>query len=266
MLKSLTVSNFKAFSKPVTIDFSKIGNYAFNPDATKDGLIKTAIMYGKNASGKSSVGLAIFDIVSNLTDNFANQRNYFNYQNLLTGSHIVSFDYTFVFNNTEVRYTYTKQDQYIIQSEKCTIGGKTIVEYDKLQNNDELIINFAGAEHVNLTLNQLNISALRFVKSNVILADTEENHIFKLFFAFVEKMLLFWSLETREFIGYSPFLSKELVTEIVERGHFDDLKQFFKSAGFEDKIDHQILNGKEHLIITYTEKEALEFSDRKSVV
>ena len=113
---------------------------------------------------------------------------------------------------------------------------------------------------MNLTLNQLNISALRFVKSNVILADTEENHIFKLFFAFVEKMLLFWSLETCEFIGYSPFLSKELVTEIVERGHFDDLKQFFKSAGFEDKIDHQILNGKEHLIITYTEKEALEFS------
>ena len=71
MLKSLTVSNFKAFKEPVTIDFSTTGNYTFNTEAVKDGIVKTAVMYGKNASGKSSLGLAIFDIVGTLTDNVA---------------------------------------------------------------------------------------------------------------------------------------------------------------------------------------------------
>ena len=61
MLKSLTVSNFKIFESPVTIDFSATGNYAFNKYAVKDGISKTSVMYGKNASGKSSIALALFD-------------------------------------------------------------------------------------------------------------------------------------------------------------------------------------------------------------
>ena len=42
MLKSLTVSNFKAFEKPVTIDFSATGNYEFNPEAVKNSIVKTS--------------------------------------------------------------------------------------------------------------------------------------------------------------------------------------------------------------------------------
>ena len=44
MLKSFTVSNFRAFNKPVTIDFSSTGNYSFNTEAVKDGIVKTAMM------------------------------------------------------------------------------------------------------------------------------------------------------------------------------------------------------------------------------
>ena len=92
MLKSLTVSNFKAFKEPVTIDFSTTGNYAFNTEAVKDGIVKTAVMYGKNASGKSSLGLAIFDIVGTLTDNYISPTNYLNYENPFSQKNIVSFE------------------------------------------------------------------------------------------------------------------------------------------------------------------------------
>ena len=96
MLKSFTASNFRAFEKPVTLDFSATGNYEFNLDAIKDNIVKTAVMYGKNASGKSSLGLAIFDIVATLSDNYVNPRNYFNYENQFSGNKNVSFEYKFL--------------------------------------------------------------------------------------------------------------------------------------------------------------------------
>jgi AAA15 family ATPase/GTPase len=63
MLKSFKVGNFRVFTAeaPVTIDFSKTGKYDYNSDCIKNGIVKTGIMFGKNASGKSSLAYAIFD-------------------------------------------------------------------------------------------------------------------------------------------------------------------------------------------------------------
>ena len=80
MLKSFSVTNFKAFEKPIKVDFDTTGNYEFNKEALKDGIVKTDVMYGKNAGGKSSLGFAIFDIVATLTDNFIDVKNYINYK------------------------------------------------------------------------------------------------------------------------------------------------------------------------------------------
>lgn len=220
MLKSFTVSNFKIFEKPVTIDFSSTGNYAFNTEAVKNGIVKTAVMYGKNASGKSSLGFAIFDIVSNLTDNYANTRNYINYSNKKTNDKKVTFEYTFLFDNSEVVYSYSKIDMRTIISEKLSINGRTVIEYDKSADKDSIVIAFAGAENLNLELSKLTFSALRFVKSNVLLAENEENAVFNKLYSFVEKMLLFWSLETREFIGYTPDSRSPILDEIIKRNHF----------------------------------------------
>ena len=169
MLKSFTVSNFKAFAESVTIDFSATGNYEFNKEAVKDGIVKTGVMYGKNASGKSSLGLAIFDIVANLTDNFVNPNNYINYLNRKTKAFRVNFEYKFILKNIEVIYSYSKADVRTILSEKLSIGGRTLIEYDKTQDNDSILIAFSGAENLNIELRKLSFSALRFVKSNVFL-------------------------------------------------------------------------------------------------
>lgn len=259
MLKSFTVSNFKIFEKPVTIDFSSTGNYAFNTEAVKNGIVKTAVMYGKNASGKSSLGFAIFDIVSNLTDNYANTRNYINYSNKKTNDKKVTFEYTFLFDNSEVVYSYSKIDMRTIISEKLSINGRTVIEYDKSADKDSIVIAFAGAENLNLELSKLTFSALRFVKSNVLLAENEENAVFNKLYSFVEKMLLFWSLETREFIGYTPDSRSPILDEIIKRNHFSDLQIFFKEAGFEDELTHKVINGSEQLLIKYGKNETLDF-------
>lgn len=259
MLKSFTVSNFRAFDKPVTIDFSATGNYTFNTEAVKNDIVKTAVMYGKNASGKSSLGLAIFDIVPTLTDNFVNPANYANYKNRISTLPFVTFEYKFLFNNLDVVYSYSKTDFRQLISERLIINDKVLIDYDRTKDNNLLGIFFKGAENINVSLKQLNFSAIRFVKSNVILEENEENSVFNEFYSFVSKMLLFWSLERREFIGFTPAFGQSLIQKIVKSGHFADLQKFFKEAGFEDVLDHRIINGSEQLLIKYGENNRVSF-------
>lgn len=259
MLKSFTVSNFRAFNKPVTLDLSATGNYEFNSETVVDGIVKTAVMYGKNASGKSSLGLAVFDIVPTLTDNFVNPKNYLNYKNRTSSNDFISFEYEFIFHNKKVLYSYTKTDNQQIFAEKFSIDDNVLVEYDRMKDKNAITIGFKGAENINISLRQLNFSALRFVKANVLLAQDENNSIFNEFYTFVSKMLLFWSLETREFIGYTPVSGQSLISKIVKTGHFNDLQKFFKDAGFEDELDHRVINGIEQLLIKYGDNNKINF-------
>ena len=54
--------------KELVFDLSKTRNYNFSENAIKDGIVKTGLVYGINGSGKSNLGLAIFDIILHLTD------------------------------------------------------------------------------------------------------------------------------------------------------------------------------------------------------
>lgn len=264
MLKSFTVTNFKAFEKPIKVDFAATGNYEFNEEALKNGIVKTAVMYGKNASGKTSLGFAIFDIVATLTDNFIDMKNYINYKNRISDLPFVDFEYRFIFDNKEVVYSYKKENLKEIIAEKLLIDGSLLVDYDKSTDQDSFFIGFKGAENTDISLRRLNFSALRFVKSNVMLAENEENMIFNKFYNFVNKMLLFWSLDTREFIGYTPVSGASILDEIIERNHFSDLQQFFKDAGFEDELIHQNSNGREVLLIKYGENKTIDFGLARS--
>ena len=260
MLKSLTVSSFKAFENQVTIDFSTTGNYTFNTEAVKDGIVKTAVMYGRNASGKSSLGLAIFDIVGTLTDNFISPDNYLNYENRLSNKGLVSFEYTFSFDNKDIVYSYKKSRFREILAEKLIINDKVLVDYDRFEDKNKITLNLEGSENVNLSLGQLNFSILRFIKSNVILVENEENQLFEKMYEFVNKMLLFWSLDTRGFVGYTPAVNQSIIDKIVKEGHFADLQKFFKDAGFEDELVHRLWNGAEQLLIKYANNNAIDFN------
>ena len=254
MLKTLTINNFKAFANPITIDFSKVGDYSFNAEAIKDGIVKTSVIYGKNASGKTSLGLAIFDIVGTLTNNHIDTKRYYPYNNMLNNSSLVTFEYRFVFNDTPLTYSYSKQDLKTIVCEKLVIGNKTIIEYDKNKTDTSLLINMKGAEHINVELSNLNFSILRYIRANAILEDNKDNRIFKTFYNFVDKMLFFTPLDHVQFIGYTPIVNQDILSSIINNGHFDDLQYFFKSVGIEDVLDHQCINGQETLLIKYQDK------------
>lgn len=68
MLTKIEVENFKCFNKNFVFDLSKTNSFNFNKECVKDGIVNKALIYGYNGVGKSNLALAIFDIVSHISD------------------------------------------------------------------------------------------------------------------------------------------------------------------------------------------------------
>lgn len=260
MIKSFTVSNFKRIQKPVTIDFSKVSNYEFNKECIKDNLINTAVLLGKNGSGKSSVVTAMFDIIYNLTDKYIGRNNYTNYLNLTGDSDEAAFKYVFQIMGKEVVYTYRKRNLTTFIAEKLDIAGETVIKYDRAENDSEFYLNFPETNTLKVDLKKLDISLVKYVKGNSATGDSEKYKILLELFDFVEKMLLFWSLEYRSFVGYSSVSNGDIVEEIISRGHFKNLQNFFKEAGINEEIIHKKIGTEEKLFFKFANGKELEFS------
>ena len=66
MLKRFVVKNYKNFRDEIVFDFGNIAGYQFNQDCLYGNLISKAIIYGRNATGKSNLGNAVLDIAYTL--------------------------------------------------------------------------------------------------------------------------------------------------------------------------------------------------------
>lgn len=258
MIKSFSVSNFKRIQNKVTVDFSKVSNYEFNKECIKNNLIKTAVLLGKNGSGKSSVVTAMFDIVNNLTDKYTGS-NYNNYLNLSGDAEEAYFKYVFEINGKEVVYTYRKKNQTTFIAEKLEISGETVIDYDRSVNDSEYFLNFSETTKLNVDLKKLDISLVKYVKGNSETGDSEKYKVFIGLFDFVEKMLLFWSLENRSFVGYSSSPNGNILGEIINRGHFEDLQNFFNEAGINEELTHKTVGTEERLFFKFQNGKELEF-------
>ncbi len=135
MLTKFAVKNYRGFEDRIEWDLSVPSNYSFNIDAIKDGVIKNGIIYGPNGSGKSNLSLAIFDIILHLTQK---QRNIHQLDTIINVFHpkdLVSFEYSFRFEQNVIEYFYSK-GMGGIEMETIVIDGVPIFRLD----NKELSI------------------------------------------------------------------------------------------------------------------------------
>lgn len=264
MLKRFSVKNFKAFEDKVTLDLSSIGNYEFNKECISNDVCKTALLYGKNASGKSSLCFALFDIVEVLTDKYVCHDVYKPYKHILHQDAPTEFEYEFKFDTDEVFYKYSKSDQSTLISEELIINQKQIFSYKKDLVAQDIAVNLEGAETLKVSPDKLNISLCRFIKNNALLKNNLENSIFQKFFEFVENMLMIWSFDQSCFIGYKNSPKDNLVKKIIENRNSEKLQQFFLEAGFTDKLTYKKNSlGEYNLFIQYDDK-CLDFNDAAS--
>ena len=226
MLKRFSVENFKGFKDKITFELGNPCNYSFHPEAVEENCITKGIIYGINGCGKSNLGLAIFDVIIHLTEKQKLLQNYDFYLNLGGRKSFAEFEYTFVFDGHELVYKYSKINVDALKQESLSIDGREVIYYDFTAKDGFTLLQ--GSETLDSSIrNESPISRVKYVSTNSILKDNEQNRTFKKFIDFVDRMLLFYSLDNR---GYEGFMNgTEGVAEgIVNAGKVKDFQQFLR--------------------------------------
>ena len=254
MLKKFSVENFKGFKDKITLDIGTPSNYSFNSEIIENGCITKGIIYGINSCGKSNLGLAIFDIITHLTEKQKLLGSYDFYLNMSGRKSFAEFEYTFEFDGHEVVYKYSKMDVNSLKSESLSIDGKEVIFFDFLTRDGFTLLE--GSDTLNASIrNESPISRVKYVNSNSILSDNVQNQVFKKFIDFVERMLLFYSLDSR---GYEGFMngSESIAEGIVNSGKVKDFQEFLK----ENDIDYELygceVDGRKAIYCHFDNKDA----------
>ena len=248
MLKRFKVRNFKCFKDDIIFDLSSPNNYEFNTDAVKNGIINKAIIYGKNACGKSNLGLAIFDVVLHLTDKEKLFKKYPVYLNMNSSERIASFEYDFLFSGKDVIYKYTKTDMQNLCTEELIIDGKTVVKYDFLQDNGFSILD--GTQNLRMESPDGKLSKIKFIRNNAILVDDETNRIFYQLMDFVDRMLMFYCVHERGYQGLVLGIDN-IEDVIVKSGKLKEFERFLNKSGINESLMAVDINGLKQIHFKY---------------
>ncbi len=247
MLIRFEVKNFKGFKDSIVFDLTA-REYGFNKDIVKDGYVNKAIVYGKNGVGKSSLGIAMFDIVSHLTDKERMAQIYLsNYRNLDNIDENVKFRYDFKFDTDIVKYEYEKMDQNFLVREKLTVNDEVIVDYNYFSIN-ERYINKDIFKELNIELLDNKLSILKYLYRNT---PTDFYTPLTKMIKFCENMLWYRSLS--EGNSYSGFTngSSALTQTLYESGKVKEFEQFLRENGLNYELKFENINGEKILFALY---------------
>lgn len=135
MLKEISIKNFLSFNEKVEFNMiadKRASKLAFNILPNEYNILKSAVIYGPNNTGKTSFinGIKFLkDILLNTQIN-----NYKNH-NIFTNSNIIEIKVVFIYNNNEYQYQLKYDDQtkeYIYEEFKE--NNKKIYEKDPINN------------------------------------------------------------------------------------------------------------------------------------
>lgn len=255
MLYKFEVSGFKAFNEKITFSLEQTKNYEFSKDIIDNGVIRKSIIYGVNGVGKTNLGLAIFDIVSHLTDNEVSKELYAAYINANNKSGVATFKHHYRFGDSDVVYSYSKKGFKELVSEELNIDGVLVAKIDRNVSGDAYI-NLPGTEHLKSDMSDTNISLISYINNNTIFEKEDSvANIFKEFVNYVSKMLYFRSLDGNRYIGIENN-PKSIALDIVEHDNVKDFETFLNDAGIKCKLK-KIKNNEEKDSI------AFDFGSRK---
>lgn len=257
MLAKFEVENFKNFEKKLTLDLEKRSNYEFNNDIVNNGVIRAGIIFGENGSGKSNLGLAIFDLVTHLTDKEKGVNKYKYYFNLNSKKDYAKFKYLFKFNNHYLEYSYKKNNDSTLLSETISIDKEIVVDYDF--ESHEGICLLKGAENLNKNMEDTNISFVKYIYSNTVLIEDEINFVFKQFMIFVNNMLLFYSLQEHHYQGFSVG-EKSISEGIIKRGKLNEFRYFLNEIGIKYDLIEKNIDDKMQIYVKFNCGEANFYS------
>ncbi|MBL4631435.1 MAG: AAA family ATPase [Paraglaciecola sp.] len=232
MLSKATIRNFRSFSGELIFDLETKKHYEFNDFAIKDTTINHSIIYGKNGCGKSNLGLAILDVVSNLNTDEVVHINSLkdSYLNADSKEDLAEFSFKFKFGKNIVTYDYGKRQVDSPIYETLKINERVVISVDRRKSNTATFL-LAGSEGLKTDLSNSSISVVRYLDFNTILDENEENSVFNEFVDFVKSMVFFRTLSRGpEYYG-SRIDVKRLSAEIIVNNKVKDFESFLNEAG-----------------------------------
>lgn len=249
MIKRFEVENFKGFSRRLIWDLSA-RDYTFNRMLSQNGIVNKSIIYGKNGTGKTCLGLALFDITTHLTDKARINPHYLqNYRNLTAVRKPVSFKYFFQFNNTEVIYEYQKMDPEYLICEKLLINGETVVDYSFFDDSKKFIRpDIQGSLVIDLVDNKLSV--IKYLYRNQTAADIP---VISEMVSFCENMLWYRSLSDGN--AYAGFTNGRalLAENLYQSGKLPEFERFLRDNGLDYSLRFESVNGNHELFAIFNE-------------
>lgn len=248
MLKKIRVKNFKCF-KDLTFDLTA-SDYSFNQELVKDGIVNKALIYGKNGSGKTSLGLAIFDIVQHLTDKQKLSEKFLEYySNLNESKEEVSFTYTFSFSCGEVTYSYGKSRSMELLYEKIKVGRKVLIDYD-YRNSEKQFVDDTLKGTLNVSLPDNKLSVIKYIYNNT---PSGTSPILTELMNFCNGMLWFRSSsDGNTYCGLKN--GGEILDEALFKSEkLKDFQSFLKKFDLPYDLDFEVNNGC-HTLYAYFDK------------
>ena len=271
MLKELRVKNFKGFREELVFDLSS-GRYEFNQHIIKNNIVNKAIVFGKNGSGKTILGLAIFDIIYHLTDKkkFNSSISNCPYLNAYSlDNEYAVFIYTFVFNSMNIRYEYGKRSAEDLVYEKLTVNDSILINFYKT-NDVSQEQQFVSEElYGQLDINKIKaecidskLSILKYIYSRI--PEDKETALYKIIY-FCEHMLWYRCLSKgNEYAGYSLGTSS-IFKSLYENKKVIEFQNFLKKNGinytlkFHPNTDIQSQDDRQSLYVVFGNKKMTRF-------
>lgn len=252
MIKKFSVLNYKGFKEKIIFDLSQAKDYKFNTKAIRNNLIKSSVIYGDVGSGKTNLGLALFDLTTHLVDNKQINKQRTNYLNGDSKDDYASFEYEFLIDDVVIVYKYKKDNNSKLLYEELHVNDKFIFKHNFIDNNWD----YSGLCIIDITSlkipEELNMSLLRFIVHN---ANISYFNIINYLFRFVKGML--WinpSITIDNYIGYNIGDYNDIVKELIRRDEAKNLELFLKLFNINYNIDVMDDGFNQSLIVKYDER------------
>lgn len=251
MLKRFECANVKGFKDRLIFDFSA-GRYPFNQQLIQNGLVSKALVYGRNGTGKSNLGLALLDIVAHLTDKrLPPSFGFNNFLCLDSQAKVAWFKYVFLLDGDEIEYEYAKSRFDWLSEEKLTVNGERVVDCRYPLTGKPLAAqSLLGSSRIDGL--DCRLSLLKFIYRNT--PRNPDSPIVKLV-EFVQKMVY---AKGEEIVGLDDG-AISLEEWLFQAGRLSAFQSFLQDNGINKRLVFLDLGGSPSLGVEYPDGEIVPF-------